>query len=448
MDNMLSMWDLLLVVAYFVVLVVIGYISSRKQSDEDFLIAERKLGAWSTMATVNASKTGSIIMIFVAMVYLWGFSAIWYFIGMALGVLVFLPFALKLRSHSGERYYTLSDYFKHNYGKKVAGFASALTIFLMFGFLSLNLMAGTKIFVFFTGWPFWLCALIMVAIVLVYLLLGGFKAVVKTDVIQYGAMFVLLVILAVMIFDVGVIPLAEWNLFGGGIATIVGFFLFGVMLPFGMPELWQRVYSTKNVASLKKGFILSSIVYAIFGALLGMVALVVKAKFPGVDQDLALIHAFQNLLPPGLVGLAVVLLFAAIMSSIDTYVFTASSSVVQDLFHYTKSQMVSNIRKVMFVLCLLAVVLAVLVQDLVLGAFFAAVTSVLSVAAIATWVKGKVKASTLYYSMIFGTVAFVILLALSLIKGEFQPVYVFGAILASCLGLGVGAIVSKYRLSF
>ena len=76
MSASLSMWDLLLILAYFAILVTIGYLSSRRQSDEDFLIAERKLGAWSTMATVNASKTGSIIMIFVAMVYLWGFSAI------------------------------------------------------------------------------------------------------------------------------------------------------------------------------------------------------------------------------------------------------------------------------------------------------------------------------------------------------------------------------------
>ena len=93
---MLSTLDFVLIGAYFVVLLIIGYFSSRRQKDEDYLIAERKLGAWSTMATVNASKTGAILMAFVALVYLWGFSAIWYFIGMVLGFLVFIPFAIKL----------------------------------------------------------------------------------------------------------------------------------------------------------------------------------------------------------------------------------------------------------------------------------------------------------------------------------------------------------------
>jgi len=89
---MLSGLDYGLIGLYFAVLLVIGYFSSRKQKDEDYLIADRKLGAWSTMATINASKTGSILMIFVALVYLWGFTAILYFIGGLLGMLVFIPF--------------------------------------------------------------------------------------------------------------------------------------------------------------------------------------------------------------------------------------------------------------------------------------------------------------------------------------------------------------------
>ena len=144
----LSTFDFALIFAYFIILILIGYFSSRKQKEEDYLIAERKLGAWSTMATINASKTGSILMIFVALAYVWGIAALWYFIGMVVGVLVFLPFALKLKEKAGEKYYTLADYFKYNYGKKIAALVSFLTIFLMIGYLVLNLMAGTKIFTF------------------------------------------------------------------------------------------------------------------------------------------------------------------------------------------------------------------------------------------------------------------------------------------------------------
>ena len=140
----LTKLDFLLIFAYFIILLAIGYFTSRKQKDEDYLIAERKLGSWSTMATINASKTGSIMMIFIAFIYIWGFSALWYFIGMICGMFIFIPFALRLKDKSQQRFYTLAHYFKYLYGKKAAFFASVLTIFMMFGFLVLNLIAGTK----------------------------------------------------------------------------------------------------------------------------------------------------------------------------------------------------------------------------------------------------------------------------------------------------------------
>ena len=168
-EGVLSNLDLFLIFAYFVVLLIIGWRYSKRQSQEDFLIAERKLGAFSSMMTINASKTGSILMIFVALAYLWGFSAIWYFLGVVAGALLFIPFALRLRERS-ERYYTLADYFRHNYGRGASYFASLLTIFGMVGFLIVNLIASAKVFSFFTGWSFWLSSLIMVLIILCYLL--------------------------------------------------------------------------------------------------------------------------------------------------------------------------------------------------------------------------------------------------------------------------------------
>src|SRR3990167_3675991 len=111
-EGVLSSLDLFLIFVYFFILLVIGWKYSKRQSQEDFLIAERKLGAFSSMMTINASKTGSILMIFVALVYLCCFSAMWYFVGVVIGALLFIPFALRLRERS-ERYYTLADYFRH-----------------------------------------------------------------------------------------------------------------------------------------------------------------------------------------------------------------------------------------------------------------------------------------------------------------------------------------------
>ena len=328
----LTSFDFVLIFIYFIILLIIGYFSHRKQKADDFLIAERKLGTWSTMATINASKSGSILMVFVALTYLWGFSAVWYFLGVITGVAIFIPFALRLKQTSTKKYYTLADYFKNKYGKTSAGFASLISIFLMFGLSVLNIIAGTKIFVFFTGWPFWLCAIIMVFVISAYLYLGGFKAVAKTDIIQYAAMIIIFIILVLVMFKGSLIPVAEWNFLKADFFTIIGFFIIGIMFPFASPELWQRVYSSKGKKQLRNGLWLSLGFYTLMALMLALVALTIKAQFPGIDPDLALIQGFKNLLPSGLLGLSMVLLFAAIMSSLDTYIYTGASALIQDFF--------------------------------------------------------------------------------------------------------------------
>jgi len=445
MESLTSL-DFILIGAYFVVLILIGYFSSRRQKEEDYLIAERKLGMWSTMATMNASKSGSIFMIFTALVFVWGFSAIWYFIGVVFGTLLFIPFALRLKEKSNEKYYTLAHYFKFNYGKGPSIIASLITIFLMFGFLVLNLIAGSKIFAFFTGLPFWICALIMIFIVLIYLLLGGFKAVVKTDILQYVAMVFILVVLAIIIFNGSIIPSSEWGFFSVNLSTLIGFFIVGIVFPFASPDLWQRVYSSKGKKELKRGMLLSVLFYAFLALLIALVALTVKANFPSIDPQLALIHGFANLLPAGLVGLSVIFLFAAIMSSTDTYLFTAASSIVHDFSDWDKQKTVRNIRKLIFVIAIVGVFVTILIQDLIIGAYiFVAVEVVLGLVVIATWIKTGIRKSTLMSAFIFGLIFFFAYLIFSLFKGEVNPLIAIVTLVGTLIGLFVGALRSRMR---
>ena len=444
----LTSLDFILIVIYFAVLILIGYISSRKQNEEDFLIAERKLGAVSTMATINAGKTGSILMLFVALVYVWGFAAIWYFIGTVVGMLVFIPFALRLKENSKQRFYTLADYFKYNYGKKVAFWASTVSIFLILGFLVINLIAGAKIFVFFTGWPFWLCSIIMIFIVLIYIVMGGFKAVVRTDLIQYIIIIFLLVLLTLILFDGSLIPLSEWNFFQMDISLIIGFFIVGILYPFASPDLWQRVYAAKNKQVLKKGILSAAGIYTIFAFLIGLVALTIKVKFPSIDPDLALIYGFNHLLPMGLLGLSVVLLFAAIMSTIDTDIFTGSSIIVQDFYNWDKQKTVRNLKKVIVVLGIIATLIAILIQDLVLSTYiFIAFMLVLAVIIIFTWIRKKIKPLTLIFGFITGVIGITCLLIYYLVLADgIQPSIVVLGILFTIIGLIIGALISKKRI--
>lgn len=435
--------DYIVIIAYFLIVLAVGYLASRRKTKEGFLIAERKLGVFSSMATINASKTGSILMIFTALVYLYGFSAMWYFIGVVTGYIVFIFFADNLKNSSKGRYYTLADYFLHKYGRKAALLASLLTIIIMAGLGILNLIAGAKIFQIFGGLTFTLSALLIAGVILVYLLLGGFKSVVKTDILQYGIMVILVVFLAAILFGGVSIPAAEWNLTSAGPATIFGFLLIGIVFPFASPDLWQRVYAAKDVKTFRKGMILSIVIYIFVALMLALVALSVKTQLPGIDPDTALVSGFSLLLGPGLAGLAIVMLFSALMSTADTFFFTASSAVSQDFLK--KHEPVSTLRYTLVIVMLVSTIITLLTENLVIAAYiFSAFFMVLAVPAIASWVKKSISPTTIAVGLGFGLLSTIaLLLSLLLLAIPIEPALAVVVLGLSFVGLFIGSITNR-----
>ncbi|MBU1198777.1 MAG: hypothetical protein KKF46_06350 [Nanoarchaeota archaeon] len=286
----------------------------------------------------------------------------------------------------------------------------------------------------------------MVFVISVYLYLGGFKAVAKTDILQYAAMIIIFIILTIVMFKGSLIPVAEWNFLRADIFTIIGFFIIGIMFPFASPELWQRVYSSKGKKQLRNGLWLSLGFYTLMALMMALVALTIKAQFPGINPDLALIQGFKNLLPSGLIGLATVLLFAAIMSSLDTYIYTGASALIQDFFKWTKQKIVNNIKKVIFIFAIISALIAISIQDLIIGSYlFASFYTVISLPVIATWIKSKIRARTIVISFITGILGVVVFLVISLSRGEITPMIVLVAIASSVSGLLTGGLVSLIK---
>ena len=439
---LLSTIDFIVIAAYFVAVILFGYLASRRETKEGYLIADRKLGVLSSLATINATKTGSILIVFTAFVYLFGFSAIWYFIGASVGYLVFTLFAVKLKKES-KKYYTLADYFYFNYGKLPAAFATIVNIIVMFGFLVVNLIGGAKIFSIFTGWSFWISAIIISTVVLIYLLMGGFKAVVYTDIIQYIGIVVIIILLAIVLTRGIPVGSLDWNFFSAGATTIAGFLIIGLLIPFASPDLWQRVYSAKDSKTVKKSIIYSVAIYFAVCLALAIIALAVKALLPQLDPDTALIYGFAKLLAPGVAGLAIVLLFAAIMSSIDTYAFTTSSAIIQDFFKkLRKRETVKSIKITLTVVLIIGTLVGILLQGLLISTYiFTGFIIVLAIPTLMTWFRKKVSNTTLNITFIIGFIGITYFLATAF--PDITPSLVPRMIGVSIAGIIIGSIVSK-----
>lgn len=437
--------DYLFIVLYFALVFLVAYVRSRKLEPEEFLIAKRKLGLIGAISTINATKTGSIILVFTALLYLYGFSAMWYFIGVSAGYLIFIPFAVRLHKRHGQSHYTLADYYFHDYGRVSGTISSVLNIFIMLAWLILNLIASSKVLSFFTGLNFATSAIIVAAFVLIYLLMGGFKAVVTTDVLQYAAILIIFTIFAFTLLQKTVIPASEWNIAAAGPVNIFGFFLIGILIPFAAPELWQRVYAIKDLKTLRQGIFYSVIVYLFVAFLLALIGLSIKSQFPMVDPDIALIHGFVNLLPAGLTGLAVVIFFAAFMSSIDTYTYTASSSLVHDFFRgLSKRSTVKMIKIAMAGVIMISTLVAIAIQDLVLGTYiFAGYAVILAIPTVATWIRPRIRSLTLNTCFLTGLVVLTLWVVRGALINSLTPTLVLVGIAGSLLGLVLGAIFSR-----
>ncbi len=440
--------DYIFIGIYFLILIAIGLNAAKKQGTESFLISDRKLGLISGISTINATKTGSILMIFAALLYVYSFSAIWFFIGIGAGYTLFIPFARRLHDQSEGKFYTLAEYYFKLYDKQCSYWASGINLITMFGLFLINLIATAKIFSYYTHLNYTLAVLIVAFVILIYLLLGGFHAVVRTDILQYFAIIAILLLFALVLSKDIQIPSKEWDPFHAGLIEISGFLILGFFIPFASPDLWQRVYAFPSKKLLTHSLIGSIILYLLLGIVLAFIGLMIKTKLPNIDPDIALVHGLVTLLPAGLSGLIVIVLFAALMSSIDTYIYTAASTVIQDFFKkMDKENIKKQIRKAIVGLVILGSILAIALANLIQTAYiFSAFAMLLSIPTLVTWNQPKTPVFILRFTFILGFILFGSYLIYNLIQQDPLTPFVFVVSFAcACTALIIATIAYRVK---
>ena len=395
---MLTLTDYLIIAGYFLIILVVGGLTGRKQEKEEFLISGRKLKSLQATSTIFSSRIGAAILLtYTALVYMYGMGALWYFIGSVFGLFVFYFFGLKVKKLADkEKFYTMPDFFFYLKGRFAGFLATLITIIIMFGWVVLNFTAGAKLISEYTPISYNFSVILVGVIILIYLLAGGFDAVVKTDVIQTVGIFLLFVLMMYLLATTRTKPeLAFMDLFSIPSMQIISFFLAGFFIPLASPELWQRVYAIENKKHFKRSIFLSSLFYIIIGFILLLIGLVIRADIPDISADTSLIVGFSRLLPVGLAGLSVVIIYSSVSSSADTYMFTASASVTQDFLEKTRLTKTENLRKTMrysmVVLMALGIGMALILRDIVDATFFfVSLTMSLGFLILVIWIYPKV----------------------------------------------------------
>ena len=340
---------------YVALMIAIGYATSRAtHSPADFFLADRSLKAWVTAISSTASSESAwAILGTVGLAYKDGLSALWFFPGCLIGYVINWFFiAERLRRHSREKNaLTIPDYLEAHFKDRthlVRLIAVAIIFVSMMAYVAAQFTAIGKTFDAIFGIPHLVSIPIGGAIIILYTMMGGFRAVVWTDFIQGLIMVVSLIVLALVAFaELGgtsgmmekVNAAAPEALSWMGGKTIAAFFgsvvgLLGIGLGYpGQPHVITRYMAAKDTQTIKRGVWIAigwgTSIYT-SAILLGICG---RALFPGLaDPEHLFPTAAENLLPALATAVVLTGVLAAIMSTVSAQIIVATSAVAHDVY--------------------------------------------------------------------------------------------------------------------
>ncbi|MEX0428210.1 sodium:solute symporter family protein [Nocardioides sp. DS6] len=377
--------DYLIIAVYFVFVLGIGFLASRGVSDSvDFFLSGRSLPAWVTgLAFISANLGAVEIMGMSANGAQYGLPAVHYFWIGAIPAMLFLGVVM-MPFYYGSKVRSVPEFMLRRFGPGahlVNAVSFAIAQLLIAG---INLYLLGAIVHALLGWPLWVALLVAAAIVLSYITLGGLKAAIYNEVLQFfvivGALAPLTIIglhriggwgglkdkitqLAVQHSDK--VPAASDQLhswpgndltgFGSSALSVIGIvFGLGFVLSFGY---WttnfvevQRAMASDSITSARTTPIIGAFpkMFIPFVTILpGMIAAVLVPEIVKVKQGMsvaggasgdgvtyndALIYMMRDLLPNGLLGVAITGLLAAFMAGMAANISAFNTVLSYDIW--------------------------------------------------------------------------------------------------------------------
>lgn len=352
----MALIDLLIFVVYMVVMLGIGvYFMKKNTGQDDYYVGGRNMGSWHIGLSVVATDVGGGFSVGLGgLGFAMGLSGSWMLFTGLLGAWLAAVFLIPVVRNTPQfrHFYTLPQIMTQLYDRKV-GVAAAVICFVGYlGFTSSQLLAGAKLASgTIPNLNLEVAIVVMGIIAVVYTVMGGLKAVIYTDTIQW------IVLLAGFIF----IGLPVSHFYVGGLEAIRStlpdeFFTltnlrwqdlanWGItILPIwfvGM-TLYQRIFASKDVKSAKKAWYIAGIfewpIMAFMGVSLGLLARVafdrdlIATGTAVIDPEMGLPILLSTVLPAGLMGLMMSAYFSAVLSTADSCLMAASGNLSTDIF--------------------------------------------------------------------------------------------------------------------
>lgn len=338
--------DTSIVFAYLVALVGIGWYANRRQQDvDDYYVAGRRQGTISIACLWLAGWVGGASIIGSSgRAYEAGITGIWYVTALAIGCGLFGLIAARRVKELGDarRLLTYPDLIEQCYDGRTRVIATVTTVAAYVAFSAGQLAAAGSILQVLLGWEFTSGLLLASGIVVLYTATGGYLAVAWTDWVQFVLLLtgVVLVGIPIAVEHTGSpaaltaeLPASYLDPGAWGWSSIAALVVSITLSFFTAMDSYTRSFAARDASAARRGALLAVVFMlpiAVAATWLGMSAAVL---FPGIENSDSVLTAFVvELFPTGLKGLMLVGILAAIMSSADICILTASANVTRDIY--------------------------------------------------------------------------------------------------------------------
>ena len=383
--------DYVVLAIYALLMVGIAvYTHNRSKSVNDFLLAgKRGLNGWMSAFSYGTTYFSAVVFIGYAGKFgqAYGLAAVWIgiFNAIAGALIAWLVLAKRTKNMTARlSAKTMPEFFEKRYDSKNIKLLSAIVIFLFLIPYSASVYNGlSSLFAIVFGIPGWVVMVLLAALTAVYLFFGGYFATALSDFIQgiimlFGVAFMVICFmnhenvswdLSALVDDVNktwfTFESTEKGLYGSTVSLISLILLtsFGV---WGLPQTIHKYYAIRDKKAITQGVIVSTAFALIigFGAyFVGALAGLFPEYLEGVSADNVIPVLLSKIIPSGFMGVIVVLILSASMSTLASVSLASASVVAVDIYKGKINTGASDkrVNVVMRSLCLVFILISVVI---------------------------------------------------------------------------------------
>ena len=389
---------IILLLVFFAIMIVVGIYTRKKATNvNDFVMGGRSVGPWVTAFAFGTSYFSSVVFVGYAGQFGWkyGLASTWIGLGNALigSLLAWVVLGRRTRVMSQKlESATMPDFFGKRFDSKALKLAASAIVFVFLIPYTASIYNGlSRLFAMAFDIPYAACIITMAVLTGVYVILGGYMATAINDFIQGIIMLIgiVLVIVAVLNGHGGFyeavrqlsmlesdVPVtlgqqgAFTSFFGPDVVNLFGVVILTSLGTWGLPQMVHKFYAIKDERSVKTGAIVSTVFAIIISGgcyfLGGFARLYTEADIYKPDGSVmydAIVPQMLSTLPDILIGIVIVLVLSASMSTLSSLVLTSSSTLTLDFIKGTlvKDMKEKNQLIVMRVLIAFFIILSVVI---------------------------------------------------------------------------------------